>query len=437
MKKLFALFQQSLFIRLLAIFIISIALFVFIMSTAITLIYQKQAQEWNSFDFFEHHINFVIDDFGVPPDLERVRSLTERLPVAVLIKDARGNWLFEDQDIDPDRIKERRPLNDNVLSLSHGRTKGLQVSRNGYEYLLFGRQSFADKHDLIISLLTTSVVLLVLFLNYLMVRHLLRPIKMLNEGAERISQGELHYRVPLKHKDELGVLTSSINNMADSLNGMLEAKRQLLLGISHELRTPITRAKIQLEMMPRSDERSSLMEDINELDMLVSDLLEAERLNSQHAGLSAEQVNIHQLTDELVAQFWSDNPLIQWHYPAPAEQLAVRLDKLRYQLLLRNLVSNALKYGDDKPIDISITKSNEKNSLILEVRDQGQGIAEEHLAHITEPFYRTDDARQRQTGGFGLGLYLCRLIAEAHGGELTVSSTLGKGTSMRVSFPQS
>lgn len=436
MKKLFALFQQSLFIRLMAIFIVSVSLFIFIMSASLTLIYKKQTEELNGFDLFEDYINFVIDDIGIPPDITKAKSLTDSLPITIIIKAQNGNILLNDESIVLAEIKQRREIKTNVHSINHGRTRGLQVDRNGYQYLFFGRQSIADKHDRIVGLLTTSVVLLVLFINYLLVRHLLRPIKLLNEGAQRISDGELDYRVPHKHSDELGVLTCSINTMADSLNGMLEAKRQLLLAISHELRTPITRAKIQLEMMPDDDARRNLIEDINELDMLVSDLLEAERLNSQHAGLNSEAIDIVEFTHTLAQQYWSDNPLLNWQTPDANIPNQIPLDKLRYQLLLRNLISNAIKYGDEKPVNISLSFDSEKNQVILSVSDNGQGISEEHLQHIAEPFYRTDIARQRQTGGFGLGLYLCRLIAEAHKGQLDIQSTLGKGTTVFVRFPK-
>jgi signal transduction histidine kinase len=268
---------------------------------------------------------------------------------------------------------------------------------------------------------------------------LLRPIALLKEGAERISCGELDYRVAINQTDELGTLTNSINQMADSLNAMLEAKQQLLLGISHELRTPITRVKIQLAMMEpgsilEEECKQSLLEDVDELDMLVSDLLEAERLNSQHAGLNREVIDAGEVTREIVEQHWQGNVLINYitskHIAAPER---VALDKLRYKLLVRNLVSNALKYGDAKPIEVKVFI--DLNQLVLTISDKGEGISEEHIKRITEPFYRADNARQRQTGGFGLGLYLCLLIVEAYNGKLEISSAIGQGTQIVVALP--
>ena len=126
---------------------------------------------------------------------------------------------------------------------------------------------------------------------------------MLKKGAERIEKGDLNYRVQSNRQDELGELTESINHMADSLQSMLEAKRQLLMAISHELRTPITKAKLRLEFMPESDEKEQLREDIDEIDLLISDLLETERLNNEHAALAEESVFISEFRGVSERQF--------------------------------------------------------------------------------------------------------------------------------------
>jgi len=110
------------------------------------------------------------------------------------------------------------------------------------------------------------------------------------------------------------------------------------------------------------------------------------------------------------------------------------IDKLRIRLLMTNLLNNGIRHGENNPILVKV--SFEEENAILEVRDQGEGIEEKHLSQISEPFYRADSSRQRNTGGFGLGLYLCRLIAAAHGGELKIESELGEGTHITVRIPQ-
>ncbi len=114
----------------------------------------------------------------------------------------------------------------------------------------------------------------------------------------------------------------------------------------------------------------------------------------------------------------------------PPEDREFFIDKLRIRLLLTNLLNNAIRHGRDNPLRVEVIFHEASATLIVE--DQGEGIGPEHIEKVCEPFYRADSSRQRNTGGFGLGLYLCRLIAQAHGGSLEIKSELGKGTRISV-----
>ena len=107
---------------------------------------------------------------------------------------------------------------------------------------------------------------------------------------------------------------------------------------------------------------------------------------------------------------------------------------MRIRLLITNLLNNAIRHGKGNLIKVQVSFS--ENQGIIEVNDNGEGISEEHISQITEPFYRADSARQRNTGGFGLGLYLCRLIAQAHGGEMIITSQIEQGTQISISLPR-
>ena len=115
--------------------------------------------------------------------------------------------------------------------------------------------------------------------------------------------------------------------------------------------------------------------------------------------------------------------------------IAMEVDGPRIMLLLKNLLENALRHTPDgaKPPEIKLEQQGD--TVIITVKDSGKGIVPEHIPHLTEPFYRADASRHRETGGYGLGLYLCRVIAEAHGGELIIQSEVGKGTSVVVKLP--
>ena len=308
----------------------------------------------------------------------------------------------------------------------------IRVRRGDYDFFLYQRyiNDGGINYFAIYSGLTLAA--LVLFLNYFMVNKLLDPVRLLRKGAERIRKGDLSYRVKSNRQDELGELTESINHMADSLQSMLEAKRQLLMAISHELRTPLTKAKLRLEFMPESEEREHLREDINEIDHLISDLIEAERLNGDHSVLVLEVVNFSEFIGSVAHQF--DNYTGGIEFVSPDRDHEFLIDKLRIRLLITNLLNNSIRHGEGNPILVEIDYFEEQASI--EVVDQGEGITEEHLSQISEPFYRADSSRQRNTGGFGLGLYLCRLIADAHGGNLKIQSQIGKGTHITVQIPR-
>ena len=426
-------FRNSLFFRLFLIFSATVVFFYVIISLSLRQIDQNwRAERQNPIpDFYLDNITLIVDNIGVPPDLQRASQLAEELSLTLIIRSPHINWQSDDQnDLDISQAVYLRSLSNEADMLQAGREEIIRVSRGGYEYYLNQRVPTLSETDYVVVYIGLALAGLVLLLNYGLVHRLLEPVRQLREGAERICEGDLSYRVKSKRTDELGELTQSVNHMADSLQSMLEAKRQLLLAISHELRTPITRAKLQLEFMEDGVIKDNLGDDINEIDLLISDLIEAERLSNQHAALLAEDVDFAEYIGLVLQQYTHYESL---RFARPEQDHSVSIDKLRTRLLLTNIVNNAIRHGEGKPI--TVTVSFEEAEAIVEVEDQGEGIAEEHLEHLSEPFYRADSARQRHTGGFGLGLYLCRLIAQAHGGRLEISSKLGVGTHVKLFLP--
>lgn len=426
--------NNSLFFRLFLIFSATVLVFFII----ITLSIRQIDQNWRSErlsplpDFYLDNITLIVDNIGVPPDLARASQLSQELSLTIIIRSPHINWQSDDQnDLDISDAVFIRRLSDEAQMLEVGSEDVIRVSRGGYEYYLNRRVPTLSEYDYIVVYVGLALGALVLLLNFWLVRQLLEPVRQLREGAERICHGDLSYRVKSQRQDELGELTDSVNHMADSLQSMLEAKRQLLLAISHELRTPITRAKLQLEFLEDGMIKEALGDDINEIDLLISDLIEAERLSNQHQALIAEHVDFADYIS-LVLQAYHDykGGII---FEGPDEDRSVSIDKLRTRLLLTNIVNNAIRHGRERPITVRISFSN--SFVTLEVEDQGEGISEKHMAHLSEPFYRADSARQRDTGGFGLGLYLCRLIAQAHGGTLEINSQVGVGTHVLVHLP--
>ena len=424
--------KKSLFLRLLFIFGFTVVSFFIIVSFSLRAINQNENSIDTIPDFFTRNVESIIEDIGTPPNLSNAMRLADELDWTINIRNPIMRWSSDpDNRLNVDDSTFDRTLSADAEVRTVNNEGVIHVNRSGYEFFLYPRFQGESRINVFVLYVGSALAILVLFLNYIMVNRLLAPVRMLRRGAERIEKGDLGYRVESNRQDELGELTESINHMADSLQSMLEAKRQLLLAISHELRTPITKAKLRLEFMPSSPEKEQLREDIDEIDLLISDLIEAERLNDDHALLSEEPVYMAEFVAGVADQYDSYEGGIKVNVPDDDQEILI--DRLRIRLLITNLVNNAIRHGESNPIEVKLSWS--ENDAVIEVIDEGEGIAEEHLPQISEPFYRADSSRQRNTGGFGLGLYLSRLIAEAHGGELQISSELGEGTHIRVRIP--
>ena len=424
--------RRSLFVRLLLIFGITVILFFAIFSISLRTVNQNNNTIDAIPDFFTRNIESIIEDIGTPPNLNNAMRLADELEWSIAINNPIMRWSSDNEYRLPvEQSVFNRTLTSDAEVRSIDNEDIIMVQRGGYDFYLYQRSLSENNSNYIVLYVGVALASIVLFLNYFMVNRLLDPVRMLRKGAERIRLGELNFRVKGNRQDELGELTESINHMADSLQSMLEAKRQLLLAISHELRTPITRAKLRLEFIPESDEKDQLKEDIQEIEQLITDLIEAERLNEEHAVLTAEPTPLAAFVEGVCEQFESYPGGLELELPDEDREFII--DNLRVRLLITNLVNNAIRHGESNPIIVRVSFNGE--FAHLEVEDHGEGIAAEHLTHICEPFYRADSARQRNTGGFGLGLYLCRLIAQAHGGELIIESQLGKGTHIKVKLP--
>ncbi|MCY3604800.1 MAG: HAMP domain-containing sensor histidine kinase [Gammaproteobacteria bacterium] len=269
---------------------------------------------------------------------------------------------------------------------------------------------------------------------YLAVRRLFYPLEDIRQGTRRIGEGQLDYRIPVRRQDELGRLTQRINRMADQVKGMLDGQRQLLLAMSHELRTPLTRARLALEFIHDKDVRSHLEYDLSSMERMITELLEGERLNTRGGQMSRSRVNLNKLMAEVLrGDFPNDRHRVSLSVPPVTAHLSVNAARMR--MLVRNLVENALRYNprDGMPVELSLRM--EEGAAVIRVQDHGPGIEPEHLERVTGAFYRADPSRGAGTGRHGLGLYLCRLIAEAHGGEVEVASPPGSGACITARIP--
>ncbi|MFH7044182.1 sensor histidine kinase [Paucibacter sp. JuS9] len=254
------------------------------------------------------------------------------------------------------------------------------------------------------------LLFLVIGLAFGAIRRMLRPLRALAAGVEAFGRGDLEHRIRYFHRDELGDLAHRFNQMASDIQAMLDGKRALLLAMSHELRSPLTRARLHAELIDESESKEALLHELGEMRDLISALLESERLGSGHSALQLRKCDLAALVRESV----DAEVALQIEPGLPL--LAV--DAMRVQLLLRNLVANALRHNDAARGPVSVALSRAGQGVRLVVRDHGPGVPPEALGQLGEPFFRPDAARSRNEGGVGLGLSLCKLVAAAHGTRL-------------------
>ena len=277
-----------------------------------------------------------------------------------------------------------------------------------------------------LTLIIVGLGLTFLLLGYAAVSWLFKPIRGIREGAAHIGRGSFSHRIEKIRHDQLGDLAGDINQLAADVESMLDAKRALLLGISHELRTPLSRLRLAIELMDNPEEQESLKAEVVEMEKIIVTLLEAERLNSRHEPLSRSTVRVSALVDELIDDFFDRNRE-RIAVVDNSDGASVSIDEARVSLLLKNLLSNALRYSPETSGPVELKFHIEGDELVFIVRDHGPGVPDDQAARLGEPFYRGDPSRARQTGGTGLGLYLATLVARAHGGSLRLLDTSGQG----------
>jgi signal transduction histidine kinase len=460
-RSVFGFWRKSLSVRLLLLFIFTCLLLVILLISSARHGFHSQWQVTIK-PHLVQYLAYLTEDIGSPPDTQRAVELARVLPVNIYIEGPNTHFSTNNTPLDVSdlsfeqrRYRKRHSKRQNAL-----REKGFEIGEHDDRTVLRHRSGeYSIYFELLHlrpgphndggSLLALLALLATLIGCYCILRKMLKPVADISDGVKRMGAGELNYRIPVRAHNDLGRLVTSINTMASDIEKMLDAKRQLLLGASHELRSPLTRARVATEMLPESSNKQRLTDDLHEMEKLIGDLLESERMNQGHAVLSKLPTTLHQLVDEVCNDLGAPEVSNDVNTDLPD----ILLDRTRIQLLLRNLIGNALTHGSASAtehqqtqvrspacrVTAEINPTDNRGSdtpvLTLAVTDNGPGIDPAHIEQLTEPFYRTDESRTRSTGGFGLGLYLCKLIAEAHGGRLHIESTTGTGTTVSVHIP--
>ena len=356
------------------------------------------------------YVDRLAGDIGSPPNVERARALVAQLPISIRIDGPQVQWASH---------PGRKQTGDWDWDLHRHDAEGMltRVTTDGHRIQFgLGDAVWRKRHPWL-GLVPLLGFLMLMLLAYATVRRLFRPLDDIRSGALRYGAGNFSQPIPLRRRDELGDLATQVNAMASGLQGMLQGQRALLLAISHELRSPLTRARLNAELSTDGPERAALLRDLALMSELITGLLEGERLAAGAAALTREATDLSTLVREVVSSHFAGQPV---ELDLADDLPPLPLDRPRMTMLVRNLVDNACRHGAGAAEPVVVTTRLDGDAVRLVVRDHGAGVSEEHLARLAEPFYRPDTARTRAAGGVGLGLYLCRLVAQSHGGTLVL-----------------
>lgn len=362
------------------------------------------------------------------PNLEAAINIHKQIGLDIRYEGPDGAWATSDTLPTVAQVRSRQ------VHSSFGHEYHLAAASSGGTYLFAWdvRDQMHSAHEKLLWMLLLMIVGVVLTA-YWFQKRLLRPVQSLGDGVSRMSAGQLDVVLPIVTNDELGTLTAAFNQMVSRVKEMIHARDQLLLDVSHELRSPLTRMKVALALLPEDENKTSLDADVKEMETMISELLELERLRAPH-GLCIQEQDVVPIVREVAEQFENRAPGVQF-MPHPEPILAsVDCEKLR--VVLRNLLDNALKYSlpDSQPVILSVSAN--QDGVLIRVQDDGQGIPEAHMTNIFEPFFRIDPSRSRKTGGYGLGLSICKRIIEAHGGAIHIENNPGRGASFILTIPE-
>jgi signal transduction histidine kinase len=282
------------------------------------------------------------------------------------------------------------------------------------------------------------VIGLAVLLCYWLAHYLTAPLRRLRSAVDRLGRGDLTARAEETRHDELGDLAASFNRMADHIQTLLAAERRLLFDISHELRSPLARLSVAVELA-RTDEAGAprldrIQKEADRLNSLIRQMLEVTRTEGEPSRLKAERLRLDELVEGLV-----DDCSIEAQAHGCALDLAssgpVTLDgdsELLHRAI-ENVMRNAIRYAP-RESKVEVTLENGGGWAKIRVRDYGPGVPEEALPRLFDPFYRVEQDRDRKSGGVGLGLSIARRAVELHKGKLRASNA-SPGLLVEIELP--
>jgi two-component system sensor histidine kinase CpxA len=277
------------------------------------------------------------------------------------------------------------------------------------------------------------------FLCYLLAFYLTYPVRTLQRAVERFGRGDLSARSATRRRDELGDLGRTFDRMADRIQTLVDAEHRLLLDISHELRSPLARLRVAVELARSGENREAHLDRIDKeaerLNSLVGGLLQVTRAEGDPGSLRREPVRLDRLLEKLAAdsslEAAAHGSEVRLVSPPP---VTIQGDAELLQRAVENVIRNAIRHAPEATaVEVSLETATDR--AVVRVRDYGPGVPEEALPRIFDAFYRVESDRDRASGGAGLGLSIARRAVELHQGTIRARNA-APGLLVEIDLPQ-
>ena len=363
-------------------------------------------------------INIYKDKSGI---IISIKKETQQLPSTETVK-----WysLYDKIVLEEFTDKIKNPYWHNVRFNSSFVQVLVLLNKNEVIEFLVPKSKIRSTSGRIFALWITVPSLIFLFISIIFLRNQIRPIVLLSQAAERFGKGQFDSDFKVSGALEIRQASYEFERMKRRILKHISQRTAMLSGISHDLKTPLTRLKLQIELLNKNQKLNSLKEEITEMEKMINEYLD---FASNQYSQPVEKFNIVQLIQNLIDKSFKKNIKIK-----SPKSLIFSGRKNLIRRCIANIINNSQKYAEN----ISITCKKIKKTILINIDDDGPGISDEHKEKVFRPFYRVDKSRSLKDSNVGLGLSIVEDIVNSHGGTVKLlNNPKGKGLRVSLSFP--
>lgn len=368
----------------------------------------------------------------------RIAASEERL----ILVDTNGEVVVDTHPDESEIINIEKFLNKGIPIMVRGKLVGTLVPASATGALTSVQTQFLRQVNITIIGVTILGSLIAIIVASILAQRTVAPIQALAVASQKVAAGDYDQRVEASGATEIIEMANSFNTMALELENQRDLRHRSMADLAHELRTPLSVLQIELESIedglsePSPEIVKGLQAEVIHLKHLVEDLRTLSLMDAGELEMNFADVDIADVVRGIVARFQGPalEKGIELSTNIEPSELIIQADDRRLAQVLINLLSNAIRHTPNGGM-VTVSLREDQRDAVVTVRDTGEGIAEKHLPHLFERLYRAENARDRQSGGSGLGLSIARSLVEAHGGHIWVKSQSGNGALFGFAIP--